>query len=396
MRKNHAARFILLASLVGSLFLATRLIALAASYDTIADRVLGQPDFDSNAANNAGLAAAQQLNLPRGVSIIKSTGRIIVADSGNNRVMSWPNASSFSNGAAADIIFFADGISRTLSSPSQAVVDGAGALYIADTGNNRVLKFPSIVSGTAASVVLGQSNFNENQANNPSPGAQTLNAPFALALDANNNLFVADSLNSRILKYPAPITTFMSATVVIGQQLFTQSLPGNPVSASTLNDPFGLTIDGSGNLYVSDTFNNRVLYYTPPFTNGMAATRVLGQSNFTNHSGGQGSNRLSFPYGLAIDSFRRIYVADQANQRVLLFTSIYTNNMSAFQVIGQPNFISTTQNYPDFNPHAYNLNTPWGVAVESNQNFYISDNQNNRVLGYDKPSRILIFPLVFR
>lgn len=400
---NRIARLILGMSTVALLFATTQFIAAADSFNLTANRVLGQPDLDSGLANNAGLANQnQRMELPRSINIDKSTGRLYLADAGsgsssvNDRIMSWPNASSFTNGQAADIIFHADGLSQTLNAPSQAAVDSSGNLYIVDTGNNRVLKFPSTVSGTVATVVLGQSDFGGNLGNDPTAGPETLNAPQGLAIDSNNNLFVADSFNHRILKYNAPITTHMSASLVIGHKFFTQTLFATPPTSVTLNGPNGIAFDASGNLYVADTFNNRVLEYTLPFTNGMAAYRVLGQADFNSKASGAGANGLNFPYGLAVDYLRRVYVADQANNRVLMYSAIITNNAAAIEVFGQPNFVSKTQNYADFNPHAYNLFNPWGVAVDSSLNVYISDSGNNRVLEYDKPNRILILPLIKR
>lgn len=345
-----------------------------------------------------------RLNNPRGISIVASTGRIYVADGGNSRVLSWPSASSFGNGISADIVITADRQSPGLSfqNPDHMIVDGQGSLYVADTENNRVLKFNApITNNVVASIVLGQPDFNSNALNNGGVVTNTvMNGPSALAIDANNNLYVADSSNHRILRFNFPVnTTFKPASLVIGQPNFTTNGPNQGgLSASTVNDPFGIAFDGQGNLYVSDTFNNRILKFFPPFTNGMAATRVIGQTNFNSFAGGVSATKLQFPWGLVVNSIGHILVADEANNRVMEFPPPTSDGIPAFRVFGQPNFNSGAQNYP-FPPGdatSSNFWLPWGVALDANQNLYTVENFNHRVLGFDKPTSVYFFPLVFR
>jgi len=408
----QAIRLLIAGMFVSILIAGTQFVAYAAKYDLVADRVLGQPNFTDNPVNNGALPANAHLNQPRGISIVgsgQSKGRLYLADSQNSRVLSWPDAISFVNGQTADIMIDTDGVSLTLNIPSFMVVDGLGNLFVADTNNNRVLKYSSpITNGAIASVVLGQPTFNDSAPNNPIVGARTLNGPFNVAVDANNNLYVADTLNSRILKYNAPInTSYVSATVVIGQPNFTSNAPNSGgVSASSLNDPFGVTLDNFGNLYVSDTQNNRVLQFTGSITSSMSATKVIGQSNFASTTGGTSSTKISFPYGLVTDSFRNLFVADVTNNRVLQFNASISTGMAASRVFGQPDFSLNTANYsfaspPECNlgtgnPSACNLWFPYGVAIDKNQNLYIVENSNNRALGFDQPTRNYFLPLIYR
>ncbi|HJW19392.1 MAG TPA: hypothetical protein VJ571_02395, partial [Candidatus Nitrosotalea sp.] len=112
---------------------------------------------------------------------------------------------------------------------------------------------------------------------------------------------------------------------------FTSNTANNGgISASTLNFPQGLTFDSSGNLWVADAFNNRILEYLTPFTNGQSASHVLGQSGFTTRvsTASQGGLHLLEPafVGIIFDSSGNLWVTDEVNSRVLqyLFSIIPT------------------------------------------------------------------------
>ena len=151
---------------------------------------------------------------------------------------------------------------------------------MADTGNNRVLFYPS--GSTAATRVYGQSgSFATNLLNNGGVGASSLNDPVGVVLDSSGNLYVVDDGNSRVLFYPAGSTT---ATRVYGQNgSFTTNQENNGgVSANSLRLPAGVALDSSGGLYVADWGNNRVLFYPAGST---TATRVYGQGgSFTTNT----------------------------------------------------------------------------------------------------------------
>ncbi len=157
---------------------------------------------------------------------------------------------SFTNGGiSASSLLTAQGI----------VLDSSGNLYIDDADNNRLLYYSA--GSTTATRVYGQAgSFTTNTANKGGISASSLSNPNKMRLDASNNLYIADYNNSRVLYYPSASTT---ATRVYGQGgSFTTGTANNGgISAKSLNGPIDVAIDSSGNVYISDDANNRVLKY---------------------------------------------------------------------------------------------------------------------------------------
>ena len=238
-----------------------------------------------------------------------------------------------------------------------------------------------------ATQVVGQSDFNSSST---SPvNASSLNHPSGV-IWAGNKLIVTDSNNSRILIYsPAPSGNQPAAVKVVGQADFTANAQnqGGVVNNNTLSIPWSVWSDGTL-LIVSDLGNNRVLIYNNinviPNANGVADI-VIGQIDMThgqtNQGGSIGANTLFFPTGVFYDG-QRLFIADDDNNRVLIYNSLpTTNNAAADEVIGQPNFISNSANQGG-GPTAQTLDNPIGLCVY-NGSLFVSDSINNRVLGYN-------------
>ncbi len=197
-------------------------------------------------------------------------------------------------------------------------------------------------------------------------------------MDSSGNLYVADSLNNRVLFYPSGSTT---ATQVYGQlgSFTTNTADNGGISANSFNRPLGVTLDSSGNLYVGDVFNSRVLFYPSGST---TATRVYGQlGSFTTgtiNKGGISANTLAFPTEAALDYLGNLYVPDTGNNRVLFYPS---GNTTATQVWGQlGSFTTDTANNGGVSTNS--LDNPEDIALDSLGNLYVADPGNNRVLAY--------------
>src|SRR5262249_37961123 len=140
----------------------------------------------------------------------------------------------------------------SLSGPTGLAVDPSnGALYVADAGNNRVLRYPRPVAQSGRitpDIVLGQFNF--TTATSAAVSATSMNAPGGLALGPNGDLFVADSGNNRVLQFPAGAGTGAPALRVYGQPSMQSGSHSGQITAQTLVAPQGVAVDSATNLYV--------------------------------------------------------------------------------------------------------------------------------------------------
>jgi hypothetical protein len=336
--------------------------------------------FTSATANNGGISATS-LNGAR--SIVFDTNKdIYISDTANNRVLYYPAGTT-----TATIVYGQPGLgtntannggisATSLNNPNAVALDSSGNLYVSDAGNNRVLYYP--IGSTTATRVYGQAgSFSSGTANNGGISSNSLSAPTGLTLDSNGNLYVSDAGNNRVLYYPAGSTT---ATRVYGQagsfSSGTANYPSGTPSTTSLLTPYGLDLDSSGNLYISDSGNSRVLYYVAGST---TATRVYGQGvSFTigtANNGGVSATSLNVPGELALDSNNNLYVADTHNNRVLYYAGTST---TATRVYGQAGDLTTGSS----GVTAFTLNQPYGVAIDSSGKIYVSDSTNNRALQF--------------
>lgn len=282
-------------------------------------------------------------------------------------------------GTAANRGFSASG--ETLSGPAGIAVDFRGTLWVADRGNHRVLGFeePSL-SQTQASYVLGQPAFTSNAANNGGVSASSLNFPADVQVSGLGRVWVADTGNNRVLAFDNVRGTDRVADIVLGQSNFTSNTANSGgLSASSLNAPSAVAIDWQERIFVADQSNNRVLFYAEGDT---AATGVFGQANFTsNGPASGGATGLASPTDVFIDLKGDLFVADSASSRILLFESP-TSNSVADRVFGQPNLNSATANAGGLG--AASLNIVNSIAVDTFGNLYATDVGNQRVLRYDE------------
>ncbi|MFZ0887492.1 MAG: NHL repeat-containing protein [Candidatus Binataceae bacterium] len=397
-----------------------------------------------------------QVRNPR-AGALDSSGNLYVADQGNNRVLEYntpltKTTTPGSGDTTPDRVFGQDGsfvrsacnggsmigdISGvgpdSLCSPTGVAADSAGNVYIADNQNNRVLEYNTPLCKTAtrgsgdtvADRVLGQLDLRHPGGVNRSllgpPGSASIafgSSPAAwpisldgVAVDSAGHLYAAEVLSNRVLgwKSAASLGNGQPADLVIGQSDFESGLcnRGATVSAGTLCTPRGIAVDlGSGDLYVADRANNRVLEYGAPFDAcksfpcvGTGANRVFGQrGNFTTrfcngNASATGTNAatLCAPSGAAVDSAGNLYVADSSNSRVLEYNTPLqktstpgSGDTTADMVFGQNgSFIERGCN--NTARGADGLCNPWGVAVDSADNVYIADTGNSRVLEYNTP-----------
>jgi len=275
--------------------------------------------------------------------------------------------------------------------PVGVATDSSGNLYVDDFEGCRILEFkPPFTNNMNASVVIGEPDFTTRDC---TATANTIELPLSEAIDVHGNLWVAErTTTSRILEFVPPFTNGMSATVVIGQTSLTSLQgcnQGGAASASTICGSEGMTTDASGDLWVSDGANGRALEFKPPFTNGMAASVELGQPSATaftstiSNNGGISASTVDDPIGMAFDVHGNLWLADAFNQRVLEFTPPFSNGMAASMELGQPSATAFTSN--TINTSQSGFKYPVGVAFDSSGNMVVTDIQNNRVIIFAPP-----------
>ena len=317
--------------------------------------VVGQGNFNSGSANQAhAQPSANTLANPTGIAF--SGTDLWVADASNNRVLDFPQQSGIYVGATRlvgqlDFSYSAPNLiegrevffTGTLATAGGIAVDHNSTpphLYIADTNNNRILCFKdarTLQSSSRADMVLGQSSttdFFDNLINSGTNSATTptqtgLFLPIGVVVDKNGDLWVADSGNGRVLRYPSPFAQASGSqqlpNLVLGQTgFFTPSI--TDATNQNMHSPWGITLLSSGSVVVSDVFHNRVLVFKKPsggdFTNGQTAAVVLGQANFSSAGKSTAISGMASPTNIAVDSSDRVYVCDTGNNRVLVFNDV--------------------------------------------------------------------------
>ncbi len=349
--------------------------------DTTADVVYGQNgSFTSNSyqANNGESGAS--LSAPGAVSLDASSD-LYITDAGNQRVLEFTTTTTNPPAAATQVLgqcnsftgsacppaniqtTLSETLNLAVTNPSGVAgglaIDAAGELYVADPLNNRVLVLPSPTSSSTSTFsgrVLGQISFIHNQAD--FVDGEGYDIAWGVAVDTSvspNRLWVVDSSNSRVLGYKnvTALNDLNPADVVIGQPDFFSYYPNqfdstasNSPTAATLALPTAAAVDASGNLYVADTGNSRVLVYLNPFgkgqADGISADLIIGQNgSFTAGTTSAAcattpsAGTLCAPNGLSLDHSGNLYIVDAGFNRVLKFTSPAASPNLA-QVLGQP------------------------------------------------------------
>jgi streptogramin lyase len=343
-----------------------KIVATGALMTTIAGN--GTPGY----AGDGGAANQAELYAPSGIAI-DYAGNIYIADRINNRIRKIAtetgiistlagigiNGYSGDNGAAS---------LAELNNPSGVAVDGSGNIYIADTGNHRIRKVTAntgIINTIAGTGIAG---FN-GDAPAPATGAY-LHNPSGICVDMLGNVFIADLINNRIRKIAGGIIS----TIAGGGVCSTGSFCGDSAAATAaaLYAPMGVTVDASGNIYIADTGNDRVRLVAA--SSGIIYTMVgTGHVGFSGDGGQATSAQLFSPYGVVVDGAGNLYVADNLNNRIReveagieIIETIAGNGIGSYY---GDNGIAT----------AASLYNPYSIALDGAGNIYIADCNNHRI-----------------
>jgi uncharacterized protein (TIGR03437 family) len=288
-----------------------RQIATGGSISTVAGN--GTPGY----AGDTGPAVGARLSNPTGLAFDPS-GNLYIADTANDNVRSVAPSGVIATfaGNGTSCGFGAEGNPATLTplcSPQGVVADLAGNTYIADTRHNLVIM---VDPAGNIQTVAGNGTAGEAGAGNTAWGE--LYQPQGVALDSAGNLYIADTQNHRIrMLAPGGAISTIAGTGTPGF-----SGDGGAAAAAELNAPSEVALDPSGNIYIADTLNHRVRLVT---TDGNIATIAgTGDAAYNGDDGPAVQIALSSPYGLTLDGQGNVYVADTGNNRVRMLSTTQT------------------------------------------------------------------------
>ncbi len=302
-----------------------------------------------------GTGTAARFYNPIGVAV-DLLGNVYVADVSNNQIRKISSDGVVSVFAGSGSIGSTDGpgIEASFHFPYGVAVDAAGTVYVADTYNHKIRK----ISSTGAVSTLAGSG-SPGFANGSGIDA-SFNNPSGVAVDAQGNVYVADSENHKIRKITAAgIVSTLAGSGSVG------STDGSGIDAS-FNYPDGLTIDATGTLYVADTFNNKIRKISPA---GVVST--FAGSGVEGSADGSATAATFFkPYSLALDAASNVYVCDMANNKIRKISSD-----------GQVSTYAGNGNYGSSNGTALSSSFffPSGVAADASGNLFVADRFNHKI-----------------
>jgi len=330
-------------------FLLIHPMSILAYYNNMpASVVVGQPNFVSSSANQGSSTSAYGLSSPS--SVLIAEGKLLVSDTANYRILIW-NRVPTQNNTPADVVIgqpnMETGSNYGCTANSINLIDGGmvyiqGKLVLADSGNRRLLVWNQIptVNNSPADIVIGQPDFTTCA----DQGTTAYSVSGGNLGSDGTRLFFSDQNKNRVLIFnqlPSQ-SGYTNADLVLGQPDFTSSSSGT--TSSRFSGPREILYFG-GRLVVADQGNKRALVWNSiPTENNSPANVVIGQADFTSATAHVVSSRsISKPLFMAVDPDGRLFIGDAGNSRVLIWNSIPTQNYAeADIVLGQPNFTKTT------------------------------------------------------
>jgi len=260
-----------------------------------------------SAGHADGTGTEAQFNLPYGVAV-DSSGNVYVGDLDNHRIRKITPAGVVSTFAGTGSASHADGTGNTaqFSFPYGVAVDSSDNVYVADRGNHRIRKITPAnrIEDRTVSTFAGTGSAGHAEG----IGSTALfNSPSGVAVDSRGNVYVADA-NNHLIRKITPADRIEDRTVSTFAGTGSASHADGTGNTAQFNNPAGVAVDSSGNIYVADYGNNRIRKITP-------ADRI--EDRMVSTIAGTGSTEeFNQPRGVAVDSSGNVYVADTDNNRI--------------------------------------------------------------------------------
>ena len=314
--------------------------------------------------------AAQSYSGTVTVASDKTSGTDTIAASGTGTpAVPEPPAGTITTVAGSGLGFSGDGGPATAAKMRQlwdVAVDGAGNLYVADVGNYCVWK---VTAATGVITIFAGNGTSGFSGDGDAATAAQLYSPTGLSVDGAGNVYIADRYNNRIRRVTAAtgiITTFA------GNGTSGSGGDDGLATAAQLREPFEVTLDGSGNVYIADRNNHRVRKLT--VATGIVTTIAgTGTSGFSGDGAAATAAQLYYPAKVAVDEAGNVYIADASNHRIRkvtattgIITTVAGTGTSGFSGDGGP-------------ATAAQLRVPYGVALDGAGNMYVADSDNYRI-----------------
>ncbi|MBI4472668.1 MAG: SBBP repeat-containing protein, partial [Acidobacteria bacterium] len=318
-----------------------------------------------------GLAVASALQSPGGIAF-DSARNLYIADTDNNRIVRLDPQGRLATVAGGVYNYFengsiGDGLAATeavLSSPSAVLIDANGNLYIADTGQNRIRRVDAATG--RISTVAGNGEYDFSGDNGPAVNA-SLKSPYGIAIDRAGNLYIADTGNNRVRKVDA---LSRAITTIAGTGEDGYSGDRGPAVRAELSGPSSVAIDNNDNIVIADSWNSVIRRISS--TGVITTVAGNGEYGFFGDNGPALQAMLDYPTGAVLDASGNIVFSDRGNQRVRrvspagIITTIAGADPAGSSGDGQSATAAT-------------LTYPVGIALDASNNLIIADSGNSRV-----------------
>jgi len=321
-------------------------------------------------AGDGGAATAASINIPYGVSV-DTSGNIYIADKNNNVVRKVTASTGYISTLAGtgSVYYGGDGDLATNAmfyNDYGVWVDGSGDIYIADSSNDRIREVNA--STGDISTVAGTGSVGSSGDTGPATSAK-VNTPYGVAVDGSGNIFIADSNNYRIREVNASTGNI---STVAGTGTSGYSGDGGPATSAKIGQVKGIAVDSAGNVYFPDS-TYCVVRELNVSTGNISTVAGNGTCGFAGDGAAATSAELYYPYAVAVDGAGNIYIADRSNQRIRKVTAStgYISTVAGNGTNGYSGDGAAATSADLFNPS--------GVAVDTAGNIYISDTSNSRI-----------------